>query len=377
MSVTSLTTFISAVSFLSGFVGTPPTVATFSIFPLISFTSTINVLSIVSLAPNSTFHEICFLLSVVVVIFPLSVTELSINSVPAGTVSSIVVFPDTSPVFVAVIVYFILSPNFATSRPSFTSTLSLSTILLDFLAFIIDVFSSLLSLPLTIAAFDIVPIAFSLTFTVNLTSIDSFAGTVTIHFNPITTSFSNIVVPEFCASSIETKVVCSGILSVISIFFNSCSPLFVTLIVYVIFLLAYTNLSSPTPVVAVFSTVKSGIVGTIVSETADAAEASTLAGVHQSQKSFDTSFSSSSTLVTVVSPTSFTSVPVVTSVLFVALFTLPLFAVTLFVILFVVPLLLALLLATVPLLSGAVTLFCAPVFGSAVVLSGVTLFSPV
>ena len=188
---------ISSVSFLSGFVGTPPTVATFSIFPLISFTSTINVLSIFSLAPNSTFHEICFLLSVVVVIFPLSVTELSINSVPTGTVSSIVVFPETSPVFVAVIVYFILSPNFATSRPSFTSTLFFSIILLDFLAFIIDVFSSLLSLPLTIAAFDIVPVAFSLTFTVNLTSIDSFAGTVTIHFKPITVSFSNIVIPEF------------------------------------------------------------------------------------------------------------------------------------------------------------------------------------
>ena len=115
MPVTSFTTFMSAVSFLSGFVGTPPTVATFSIFPLISFTSTINVLSIVSLAPNSTFHEICFLLSVVVVIFPASVTELSINSVPTGTVSSIVVFPEISPVFVAVIVYFILSPNFATS----------------------------------------------------------------------------------------------------------------------------------------------------------------------------------------------------------------------------------------------------------------------
>ena len=302
MPVTSFTTFMSAVSFLSGFVGTPPTVATFSIFPLISFTSTINVLSIVSLAPNSTFHEICFLLSVVVVIFPASVTELSINSVPTGTVSSIVVFPEISPVFVAVIVYFILSPNFATSRPSFTSTLFFSIILLDFLAFIIDVFSSLLSLPLTIAAFDIVPVAFSLTFTVNLTSIDSFAGTVTIHFKPITVSFSNIVVPEFCASSIETKVVCSGILSVISIFFNSCSPLFVTFIVYVIFLLAYTNLSSPTPVVAVFSTVKSGVCGIILSATAEFA-ATTLDGVHQSQKSLDTSLSCSSTLVIVVSPT--------------------------------------------------------------------------
>ena len=144
--------------------------------------------------------------------------------------------------------------------------------------------------------------------------------------------------------------------------------MFVTLIVYVIFSPAYTTFL-PASVVANFSTVKSGVVGTIVSETADAVEASTLAGVHQSQKSFDTSFSSSSTLVTVVSPTSFTSVPVVISVLFVALlFTLPLF---------VVPLLLALLLATVPLLLGVVTLFCAPVFGSVVVLSGVVLFSPV
>ena len=197
ISATSFKTFISAVSILSGFVGSPPTVAIFLIFPLMSFTSTINVLSIVLLASSSKFHEICFLLSVTVVIFPPSVTESSTNSVPTGTVSSIVVFPEISPVFVAVIVYFILSPNLATSRPSFTSTLSLSTILLDFLAFIIDVFSSLLSLPLTIAAFDIVPVAFSLTFTVNLTSIDSFAGTVTIHFKPITVSFSNIVVPEF------------------------------------------------------------------------------------------------------------------------------------------------------------------------------------
>ena len=179
------------------------------------------------------------------------------------------------------------------------------------------------------------------------------------------------------ASSKDTKVVFSGILSVISILFKSFSPLFVTLIVYVIFSPAYTTFL-PASVVANFSTVKSGVVGTIVSETADAVEASTLAGVHQSQKSFDTSFSSSSTLVIVVSPTSFTSVPVVISVLFVALlFTLPLFAVTLFVTLFVVPLLLALLLATVPLLLGVVTLFCAPVFGSVVVLSGVVLFSPV
>ena len=197
ISTTSFTTFISAVSFLSGFVGSPPTVAIFSILPFMSFTSTINVLSIVELPSNSTSHEICFLLSVVVVIFPLSVTELSINSVPTGTVSSIVVFPEISPVFVAVIVYFILSPNFAISKPSFTSTLFLSTIWLDFLAFIIDVFSSLLSLPLTIAAFFIVPVAPSFTLTVNLTSIDSFAGTVTIHFIPITVSFSNTVVPEF------------------------------------------------------------------------------------------------------------------------------------------------------------------------------------
>ena len=166
----------------------------------------------------------------------------------------------------------------------------------------------------------------------------------------------------------------SGILSVISILFKSFSPLFVTLIVYVIFSPAYT-IFSPAFVVANFSTVKSGVVGTIVSETAEAAEASTLAGVHQSQKSFDTSFSSSSTLVIVVSPTSFTLVPVVTYVLVVVLlFTLPLFAVTL---LLFVPLLLALLLSTVPLLLGVVSLFCAPAFGSVVVLSGVVLFSPV
>ena len=173
------------------------------------------------------------------------------------------------------------------------------------------------------------------------------------------------------ASSKDTKVVFSGILSVISILFKSFSPLFVTLIVYVMFSPAYTTFS-PDFVVANFSTVKSGVVGTIVSETAEAAVANTLAGVHQSQKSFDTSFSSSSTLVTVVSPTSFTLVPVVISVLFVTLLSVSsLFAVTL---LFVVPLL-----ATVPsLLLGVVTLFCTPVSGfvAIFVLSGVE-FSPV
>ena len=79
--------------------------------------------------------------------------------------------------------------------------------------------------------------------------------------------------------------------------------------------MAYTNLSSPTPVVAVFSTVKSGVCGIILSATAEFA-ATTLDGVHQSQKSLDTSLSCSSTLVIVVSPTSLTFVSVVTSVSF-------------------------------------------------------------
>ena len=385
-----LTVISIAIGSSTSSVSFPPTVATFVIlFSVRSSklsTITINVLDTDSPAGTVTFfHSNLVLFSEIIA----PSAEFSFNIVPVGTLSLIVVTPSTSPVFVTLIVYVISSPILATSTLLPSLVISLVLLLV-----IIAVFSSLLSSPFAIATFEIVPVVGTsaispssistniilFTFTVNLTNTEfasSFSlcpGTDTIHFTPTTSSFSPITVFPFImlnASSKDTKVVFSGILSVISILFKSFSPLFVTLIVYVMFSPAYTTFS-PDFVVANFSTVKSGVVGTIVSETAEAAVANTLAGVHQSQKSFDTSFSSSSTLVTVVSPTSFTLVPVVISVLFVTLLSVsPLFAVTL---LFVVPLL-----ATVPsLLLGVVTLFCTPVSGfvAIFVLSGVE-FSPV
>ena len=96
------------------------------------------------------------------------------------------------------------------------------------------------------------------------------------------------------------------------------SPLFVMEIVYVISSPAYTTFS-PFSVVATFLTSKLGLVAPISFAAGSTAR---LTGVHQSQKSLATTLSSSSTLVIVVSPTSFTFVPVVISVfsLFSALF---------------------------------------------------------
>ena len=93
-------------------------------------------------------------------------------------------------------------------------------------------------------------------------------------------------------------------------FFKSCSPLLVTLIVYVIFLFAYTNLFSPIPVVAIFSTVKSGVCGVNLSATS-VPETTTADGVHQSQNPLEISFSFSSILVIVDSPISLTFLLVV------------------------------------------------------------------
>ena len=88
------------------------------------------------------------------------------------------------------------------------------------------------------------------TFTVNLAVTVSPAGTVTTHFTPTTfcadvDDKTVVFVPTVSltnspstslninASSIDTKVVFCGILSVISMFSTSLFPLFVTFITYV------------------------------------------------------------------------------------------------------------------------------------------------
>ena len=253
MSATSLFTVISAVSFLSSFVGVPPTSPIFLIFPSMLFTSTVNSLVTVEFAPTLIDH--------VTIVFPSSDVDTiasslaDTNFVPSGTVSVIYVEPSTSPVFVTVIVYVIWSPTFAV----LTTSLSL-VITLDLLFVIIAVFvgsPSLLSSPFAIAVFEIVPVtgtsspsSFNIilfTFTVNLAITVSPAGTVTTHFTPTTFCVSSadvtvVFVPTVSltnspstllnmnASSIDTKVVFCGILSVISMFSTSLFPLFVTFI---------------------------------------------------------------------------------------------------------------------------------------------------
>ena len=215
MSITSLFTVISAVSFLSSFVGVPPTSPMFLISPLMLSISTTNSFDTVAvsvpLAPNCTVQLTDVSFSSDEISFP----STEINFVPAGILSDIYVKPSASPVFVTVIVYLILSPIFAvsTTSPSLVITL-------DLLFVIIAVFvgsPSLLSLPFAIAVFAIVPVVgtsstspvpsttciISFTFTVNLTitdfasSFSSCPGTDTTHFTPTTSSFLSLISVPF------------------------------------------------------------------------------------------------------------------------------------------------------------------------------------
>ena len=222
--------------------------------------------------------------------------------------------------------YVIKSPILATSTslPALVTTLDLFDLIIAIFVSVPSsgsLVGSLLSSPLAIATFEIVPVT-SFTVTENLAITVSPDGTVTVHFIPTTVSSVSTVVfvptislvnsPStlfnIIASSIDTKVVFCGILSVISISLTSISLLFVTAITYVISWPAYTNLSPPTPVIAVLFT---SICGKFTF-TFDFVIATSI-GFHQSQNPSDTNLSCSSTLVIVVSPTSFTFVSVVTS----------------------------------------------------------------
>ena len=226
---------MSAVCLSSSFVSFPPTVAIFFIVPSMLITSTINFFVILLLAGTLMFSHVTVLLS-----FEIFAPAVDTNFVPSGTLSVIVVIPSTSPVFSTVIVYNILSPTLAISFCLLTDLASLIIALL-FSAFIIAVFVSLLSFPFAIAIFDIVPVTFSSTFTVNSIFNVSPTGIVAIHFTPFTSSstttlfalFIVAVVSSTGASLIATNVVFVGILSVISIFFSSLSPVFFTVILYI------------------------------------------------------------------------------------------------------------------------------------------------
>ena len=333
ISETIFSTSILAVSTLSSLVGVPPTFAMFLIPPSTLTTSTVNSFNIVSLATNDIDHATESAVS------EINAPSATTNFVPSGTWSVIYVVPFESPVFSTIILYVIKSPTLAVSTSSYCCVFSFNLdIILDFFVLIIDVFvgsPSLLSSPFAIAVFKIVPVdgisfpslsnIVSFTFTVNRAIIVFPAGIVTTHFTPSTLFLvpTVVFVPtilldnssstslDIIASSIDTNVVFCGILSVISISSTASSPLLVTDITYVISWPTYTNWSPPTPVITDFFTVICGsFTPSFVGVTP------TSIGFHQSQKSFDTNLSCSSTLVITVSPTSFTSVFVVTPVLF-------------------------------------------------------------
>ena len=227
----------------------------FLIVFFVSITLTTNLLVIVSFAPKVIDHATISFSSEII-----ASPSAETNSVPAGTLSCIYVVPSISPVFSTVIVYSIKSPNSAASFSFSCICLSNLIISLDFFAVMMATFvsppssglfvGSLLSSPFAIATFEIVPVVGTsaisplsvstnislFTCTVNLAITVFPAGTVTFHFTPSTVfSFTTVVFvptlsPSTVASSIDTNVVFSGILSVISISFTSSSLLFVTAI---------------------------------------------------------------------------------------------------------------------------------------------------
>ena len=148
------------------------TVATFLIvsplFKLPTVTSKLTV--VVPFASTSTFIPSANCSAVYSVASLFTFILPSTKVVPSGIVSATIAFPSTSPVFVTVIVYVIVSPCF-TSVPVtdvFPFTVAV------FVALIIGVCvsgfsSSPVSSPFTVALFIIAPLAFSFTTTVNVT----------------------------------------------------------------------------------------------------------------------------------------------------------------------------------------------------------------
>ena len=228
ISLTVFSTFTANVSTSSGSVGVgsspSPTNATFVIVPSIFVTFIEN--STVTVDSASTLMSfIPAIKSSDVLVSSITVSPTLITTFPcisalfskivAKSASLTVVFPSTVPVFSTEIVYVIISPIFATSTgvPSLVITLVLSVVMID-----VSVgFPSLLSSPLAIATFEMVPVTSSLTLTVNSTVVVPEASSVdasisTNHLKDVTLPSTSVNVSTF--PILDTYVVPSGIVSV-------------------------------------------------------------------------------------------------------------------------------------------------------------------
>ena len=217
--ISTVFTFSESVGFLLS-----PINATFAITPSIFVTfienSTVTVVSagiLISLIPVIKSSDV-FVSSITV--SPTLITtspciSALLSNIVAKSASLTVVVPSTVPVFCTEIVYVITSPTFATLTgvPSLVITLVLSALMID-----VSVgFPSLLSSPLAIATFEIVPVASSLTLTVNSTvvfpsSSSVLAFTSTNHLKDVTLPSASVNVST--SPILDTYVVPSGIASV-------------------------------------------------------------------------------------------------------------------------------------------------------------------
>ena len=193
----------------SGSVGSSlsPTNATFAISPSILVTSTENTTFAVEFSATST--KIPEINSSAVYVLSPTVTFpfiFAFCNMFAKSLSFTIILPGTLPVFSTDIVYVMISPTFATS-----TGVSFLVITLVLSVLIIDVSVLLLSSPLAIATFSIVPVAPSLTITVKFTVVVAFASISTNHLKDVTT------VPLSNSSAfgvLDTYVVLAGISSV-------------------------------------------------------------------------------------------------------------------------------------------------------------------
>ena len=209
-----------------------PKITTFSIAPFTFRTLVVKVISIVF--PASTVTSFPVINS-----FAKASSSSLTSKIPslincANLMSFTTVLPCTFPVFVTEIVYVIVSPTLAVSTGSVSPSLVITLVLF---VVIIDVSVLLLSSPLAIAKFSIVPVAPSFTLTLNsnvvvplISSVD--ASISTNHLKDVTLPFASVNSSTSCA--LDTYVVPSGIASVTYILSIPSEVLFVTVILYVI-----------------------------------------------------------------------------------------------------------------------------------------------
>ena len=138
-----------------------------------------------------------------------------------------------------------MSPTFAGCPFSFPSIVAV------LLAVTTAVLAGSVDSPFTIATFSIVPVAFSATVTLKLTTFSSPAFKSIFHFKPITFPVASFISSPLLSIEPDLYSVIAGILSLISIPFNSFSELFFTEISYVISSPFVTKFS-PVAVLATF-----------------------------------------------------------------------------------------------------------------------------